>query len=139
MKKLFAAALLVAGSLVTYSAAQAHHSFSAEFDREKPIKFDGVVTRVEWSNPHVWIYVNVKDESGKVTNYGAELGPPHGLQRSGWRRETLKIGDKVSVDGWMAKNGSNRVNARTITLAGTGARPGTTLDAVSSGTSKDGR
>lgn len=138
MNRLFAAALLVAGSLVTYTAAQAHHSFAAEFDREKPIKFDGVVTRVEWSNPHVWIYVNVKGDDGKVTNYGAELGPPHGLQRSGWRRETLKIGDKVTVDGWMAKNGSNRVNARTITLAGTGARPGQTLDAVSSGNSKDG-
>lgn len=139
MNRLIASGLLIAGLLVGTTAALAHHSFAAEFDREKPIKLQGVVTKVEWTNPHVWIYVNVKDENGKVTNWGAEMGPPHGLQRQGWRRDTLKIGEQISVDGWLAKNGSSRVNARSITLATTGGRPGQTLDAASSANSKDGK
>jgi hypothetical protein len=132
MKKLMVFALVVAGMLGGTRAANAHHSFSAEFDSKKPVKFEGVVTKVEWTNPHVWIYVNVKDANGKVTNWGAELGPPHGLQGGGWRRDTLKIGDRVTVDGSLAKNGTSRLNARSITLAGTGSRPGQTLDAASS-------
>lgn len=132
MKALITAGLFVAGLLVATNTATAHHSFAAEFDSKKPIKLNGVVTKVEWTNPHVWIYVNVKDEAGKVTNWGAELGPPHGLQRRGWRRNTLEIGTPVLVDGFLAKNGSSRVNARSITLAATGSRPGETLDAASS-------
>ena len=126
------AAFLLVGSLAS-GAAFAHHSFSAEFDADKPVKLTGIVTNVEWTNPHVWFYINVKDEAtGKVTNWGAEMGPPHGLQRSGWRRETLKIGESVTVDGFMARNGENRMNARTVTLTATGGRPGATLDADSS-------
>lgn len=132
MKKLFASGLLIAGLLVGVTTASAHHSFAAEFDSNKPVQLTGIVTKVEWTNPHVWIYLNVQDENGKVTNWGAEMGPPHGLQRSGWRRETLTIGSQISVDGYLAKNGSNRVNARSVTLASTGGRPGQTLDAVSS-------
>jgi hypothetical protein len=123
---------IVTGSLAS-GAALAHHSFSAEFDAAKPIKLTGIVTKVEWTNPHVWFYINVKDAAtGEVTNWGAEMGPPHGLQRSGWRRETLKIGEEVTVDGFMARNGENRMNARTVTLTATGGRPGQTLDADSS-------
>jgi hypothetical protein len=132
MKKLIASGMVLAGMLFAAGSAWAHHSFAAEFDAKKPVVLKGTVTKVEWTNPHVWIYLNVKDEAGKTTNWGAELGPPHGLQGGGWRRETLKIGDQISVDGYLAKNGASRVNARSITLAGTGARPGQTLDAASS-------
>jgi hypothetical protein len=125
---LIAGVLLLAGG-----KAFAHHSFAAEFDRNKPIKLTGTVTKVEWTNPHVWVYMNVKDEkTGKVDNWGFEMGPPHGLQRQGWRRETLKIGESVTVDGWLAKNGTKRTNARQVTLTSTGGRPGQTLDAASS-------
>jgi len=142
MKKLMLSGLLVAVTLVVgVRTASAHHSFAAEFDRNKPVKMEGVVTKVEWTNPHVWIYFNSKDSDGKTVNWGAELGPPHGLQGQGWRRETLKIGDQIVVNGSLAKNGTNRLNASTITLAGTGGRPGQTLDAASSGkeAAKDGK
>ena len=125
---LIACSLLLAGGQVA-----AHHSFAAEFDADKPITLTGTVTKVEWTNPHVWIYFNVKDaKSGEVANWGFEMGPPHGLQRRGWRRDTLKLGETVTVAGSLAKNGSKRMNARTVTLASTGGRPGESLDAASS-------
>jgi hypothetical protein len=132
MKKLIASGMLLAGMIAATFPVDAHHSFAAEFDSNKQVKMNGVVTKVEWTNPHVWIYFNVKDENGKVTNWGGELGPPHGLQRSGWRRDTLSIGTQITVDGFLAKNGANRLNARTVSLAATGGRPGQTLDANSS-------
>src|SRR5436305_13858427 len=110
----------------------ANHSFSAEFDAAKPITLTGIVTKVEWTNPHVWFYINVKDpKTGEMTNWGAEMGPPHGLQRRGWRQNTMKIGDEVTVAGSLAKNGSKRMNASKVTMTATGARPGETLDAAS--------
>lgn len=131
MKHLIKAVL--AGTMLLAANAFAHHSFVAEFDSEKPIELQGIVTKVEWTNPHVWIYFNVKDaETGKVENWGAELGPPHGLQRRGWRRTTLTIGTQIQVNGFLARNGSNRLNARSVTLTATGGRPGETLDAASS-------
>jgi hypothetical protein len=117
---------------VLTATVHAHHSFAAEFDRNRPVQLHGMVTKVEWTNPHVWIYFNAKDSAGKITNWGAELGPPHGLQAGGWRRDTLTLGTQIDVDGWMAKNGSNRINARSITVSGTGGRPGQQLDAASS-------
>jgi hypothetical protein len=98
--------------------ALAHHSFAAEYDRTKPIKFTGTVTKVEWMNPHIYYYVDVKDEAGKMTNYAVEGGTPNSLRRQGWGKDSLKAGDTVTVDGFMAKNGSNHVNGRTVTLPG---------------------
>jgi hypothetical protein len=101
---------------------RAHHSFAAEFDSSKPVKVTGTVTKVEWTNPHVWFFADVKDESGKVTNWGFEMGSPNGLMRAGWSRNSMKLGDVVSVEGSSAKDGSNNVNARSVTLASTGQK-----------------
>ena len=109
------------GVLVVAAPAAGHHAFSAEFDSAKQVEKRGYVTKVEWTNPHVWFYINVKDEkTGKVANWGFEMGPPHGLQARGWTRDLMKIGDEVIVTGSAAKNGSNRGNARTVILAKTG-------------------
>jgi hypothetical protein len=123
--------LIVAGVILTAGRISAHHSFAAEFDASKPIKLTGIVTKLEWTNPHVWFYINVKDPDGKVTNWGAEMGPPHGLQRQGWRRDTLKIGEEVTVEGSLAKNGTKRMNARSVIVTATGGKP-RELDAASS-------
>ena len=97
----------------------AHHSFAAEFDSSKAIDFSGVVTKVEWMNPHVYFYVDVKDpQTGKVTNWGCEMGSPNGLTRQGWTRNTMKIGMVIRVEGAAAKDGSNVANARNVTVDG---------------------
>lgn len=133
IRRFFSCAIGAMSLLVLGGQAGAHHSFSAEFDSDQTVKLTGIVTKVQWTNPHVWFYINVKDpETGEVANWGAEMGPPHGLQRRGWRRETLALGTEVTVDGYLARNGSNRLSARSVTLTATGGRPGETLDAASS-------
>ena len=95
----------------------AHHSFAAEYDRNKPVTLAGKVTRLEWMNPHIYFYIDVTDASGNVVNWAIEGGNPAGLYRNGWRRDSLKIGDVVTVEGWLARDGSNLANMRTVILA----------------------
>lgn len=94
----------------------AHHSFTSVFDTDKPITLKGVVTKVEWANPHTWFYIDVTDANGKVENWGFESGPPGMLTRNGWKKNSLKIGDHVTVSGFSAKDGSKNVGARSIVL-----------------------
>ena len=103
--------------LLLSTAAFAHHAYTAEFDTTKPIKLTGVLTKVEWTNPHARFYIDVKDEKGKVTTWNFELASPNVLTRNGWTRHSLQEGDEISVSGSMAKDGSNLANARTVTLA----------------------
>jgi hypothetical protein len=113
--------LLVVGLAVLGVAARvsAHHSFAAEFDAKQKVSLTGVVTKVEWTNPHVWFWVNVKDEkTGDVVNWGAEMGSPNALQRTGWSHNTMKVGMIVSLTGSRAKDGSNRVNTNNVTVDG---------------------
>jgi len=95
----------------------AHHSFAAEFDASKPIKLTGTVTKIEWMNPHTYFYIDVT-ENGKTENWGMEMGSPNGLMRQGWTRNSMKVGDSVTVEGSRAKDGSNIGNARSVTLSG---------------------
>ncbi len=92
----------------------AHHSFAADFDASKPVVLHGTVTKVDWMNPHVRFYMDVKDESGKWTDWDFELGSPNTLMRSGWTRNTLKIGDEITVKGCRAKDSATQGNATTI-------------------------
>ena len=96
---------------------RAHHSFAAEYDANKPITVVGTVTKVEWTNPHARIYVDVKDEKGVVTNWNFEMGGPLQLKRLGWQRDTVKAGDELKLDGYVAKDGSKRANARNVVFA----------------------
>jgi hypothetical protein len=117
--KMLSVFAVVAGALLmTAVPMPAHHSFSAEYDKQKPVTLKGTVTKVEWMNPHARFYVDVKDEAtGKVTNWEFELGSPNGLMRQGWTRNSLKEGDQVTVAGSRAKDGANLANATSVTMA----------------------
>jgi len=103
--------------LVGPTAVRAHHAFEAEYDANKPVTISGFVTKIEWVNPHAYVSIDTKDDSGVVKTYKVEMGPPYALVRGGWKRDTLKIGDKVTVEGaGLAKNGSDAAGAMPTTM-----------------------
>ncbi len=109
--------VLTAGlSLLAAAPLLAHHSFDAEFGRDKPVTLKGVVTKVEWMNPHTWLYIDVTDENGNVTHWQCEGGSPNQLVRRGWKKDSLKPGDQVIVEGYRAKDRANTANAREVRL-----------------------
>ena len=111
--------MAVIGGLLVLTApvAVAHHSFAAEYDGNKPVKVTGVVTKVEWTNPHIWFFVDVKDDQGRVTNWGFSAGPPGVLQRRGISRDAMKKGDVIVVEGFHARDGSNNASGGKVTFA----------------------
>ena len=115
-------ALVVGTLLLAGVPLVAHHSFAAEFDANKPVNVTGSVTKIDWMNPHVWFYLDVKDETGNIVNWGMEMGSPNGLMRQGWTRNSMKVGDIVSVEGSLARDGSKHGNARAVVLTATGKR-----------------
>ena len=117
MRAAFGFALLVAGLLASPGPVTAHHSFAAEYDANKPITLKGTVSKIEWLNPHARFYVDVKDDQGRVTNWNLELASPNVLRRNGWTRTSLNVGDEVTVEASLARDGSKMANARVVTLA----------------------
>ena len=95
----------------------AHHSFAAEYDANKHVTLKGKVTKVDWVNPHSWVHIDVTDENGKVTNWSCETAPPNTLYRHGWRRDSLKEGDEVTIDGFAAKDATATMTATSLTMA----------------------
>jgi hypothetical protein len=117
MKRGLACVVLAGALMMMGRSATAHHSFAAQYDRNKPVTLIGVVTRIEWMNPHVYFYMNVREASGEAAHWAIEGGAPNTLYRAGWRKDSLKVGDTVTVEGYLARDGSKLANMRTATLA----------------------
>ena len=109
-------------SIAGFARALTHHSFAAEFDENKVVKLTGTVTKIEWTNPHIWFFIDVKNPDGTVTNWGLEMASPNNLLRAGWKRDSMKVGDSVAVEARQARDGSSNANAQTVTLSSTGQR-----------------
>jgi hypothetical protein len=116
MRKTLAVVFSAGALLLAVAPARAHHAFAAEFDADKPVKFKGTVTKMEWINPHAWIHIDVKGEDGKVTNWMIEAAAPNALLRRGFTKESLLAGTEIIVEGFQAKDGSNRANGSVITF-----------------------
>jgi hypothetical protein len=116
MRTRLGAAALFAGLLLGALPVWPHHAFAAEFDPKRPVKLRGVVTKMEWINPHAWMHIDAKDADGKVISWMIEAGTPNTLFRRGFTKDSLKIGTEVLVDGYQAKDGSNTANGRDVTL-----------------------
>ena len=109
--------IVMGAALLAAAPVWAHHAFAAEFDGKKPVKLEGTVTKMEWINPHAWIHIDVKDADGKVTNWMVECGTPNTLLRRGVNKNSVTAGMAIVVDGYQAKDGSNRANGRDVTFA----------------------
>jgi hypothetical protein len=114
MKHAMIGAVLAIAAVRTLTA---HHSFAAEFDLNKPVSLTGVVNKIEWANPHIWVYLEVKDARGEVEQWQCEGGAPNTLTRNGWSKESVKPAEQVTIDGWRAKDGSRTCNMRLVKLA----------------------
>jgi hypothetical protein len=116
------ASLVSLGLVAAMLPAAAHHSFPAQYDIDKPITLTGKVTKVEWTNPHIFIYADVMDAKGAVVSWAFEMGGPNALLRQGWKRDSVKAGDTVTFEGSLARDGSNLVNARSVVMTETGRK-----------------
>jgi len=103
-------------ALLAVIPVYAHHPFATEYDSNKPVTLTGTVTKMDWTNPHAYLYMDVKGDDGKTTSWTMELGNPKKLQDAGWMKDSVKMGDQVTVEGWRARDGSNHANANTVTL-----------------------
>jgi hypothetical protein len=110
-------AVVMVGLLLAPLPLIAHHSFASEFDSNKPVVVEGTFAKIDWMNPHIWIYVDMKDADGKVQRWQCEGGSPNTLTRQGWKKDILKVGDQITIEGFRAKNGSNTCNSRVVKMA----------------------
>ena len=117
MKRVILSVVWISAALVGDASVIAHHSFAAQYDRSKPITLAGPVMRIEWMNPHIYFYMDVKDAAGKTTQWAIEGGAPNTLYRAGWRKDSVKIGEVVTVQGYLARDGTHLVNMASAVLA----------------------